>query len=437
MNIFEKLFSLEKYGTNIRTEILSGCTTFMSMVFIIFVNPVMLSESGIPLEAAFTATILASVLPTFIMGFFANLPIALAPGMGVNAFFTYTLVQGMGLNFENALAAVFLSGFLFLGLALFNIPQYIINAIPDSLKISISVGIGFFIALIGFQNTGITISNESTMLGLGDLGSSTTLLGIFGLIFTAVLMAKKVRGSLLWGILAITVFSMLLGLTPLPKSFNDIVSTDIPSLSSIFFKLDFSTITQASFISVILSMALVDLFNAMGTIIGLAPKADMIDDDKKIRGLKRAMIADSSGTLIGSLLGTSPVTSYLESITGISEGGRTGLCAVTVGFLFLFCLIFAPLVSLIPIFATAPTLILVGMLMMSDIHRIDFSDSTEALPAFLTIVGMPLTYNIVTGFSLGFISYCLLKSLTGQFRKISFTVWVIAFCFLLNFIITY
>lgn len=435
MPITEKLFSLQKHHTTIKTEILAGCTTFMSIVFILFVNPIMLAESGMPLDAAFTATVWASIIPTLIMAFFANLPIALAPGMGVNAFFTYTLVLGMGLSWENALAAVFVSGLLFLILAILDVPKHIMRAIPHHLKASIGVGIGFFIALVGFQNAGLTVADPATMLNLGDMSNQSTLIAIFGLILSAVLLKKHISGGLLWGILAMTGVAMCLGISPIPSSLKDIVSFNIPSLTPIFLKLDFLAIMKVSFLAVLFSMTMVDLFNAMGTMIGLSSKADFEQEDGSIRGLRAAMIADSSGTLIGSLLGTSPVTSYLESITGISEGGRTGLCALTVAVLLFISLIFAPLIQLIPQFATAPALILVGLFMMQDMRHIDLSDMTEALPAFLTIVSMPFTYNIVTGFGLGFISYCIMKSLTGGFREIPLVLWAISLCFLMNFII--
>lgn len=432
--MFEKIFHFEKYKTNVKIEIVAGFTTFMSMAYILLVNPLLLSESGMPLQAAFTATIWASILPTLIMGFFANLPIALAPGMGVNAFFTYTLVHGMGLDWENALAAVFISGLLFTLVALLNIPKYIMQAVPKELKIAIGVGIGFFITLIGFQNAGITVKNDATMLMLGDLSQIPTLLAVFGLIFTVTLLHKGVKGALLWGILAITFIAILCGVSPAPKGIHDIISTDIPSISPVFLHLQFGQVLKVSFIAVFFSMTMVDLFNAMGTFIGLSSKLGE-DENGVIRGLKPATLADATGTLMGSLLGTSPVTSYLESITGITEGGRTGLVAVTCAVLFLVSLVFAPLVQLIPSFATAPCLILVGAFMMQDIREIDFSNIAECLPAFLVIVSMPFTYNIVSGFGLGFISYCIIQTCIGKGKELSPLLWLISLCFLINFIV--
>lgn len=433
--MLEKLFCLEKFKTNARTEIVAGFTTFMSMAYILLVNPLLLSESGMPLQACFTATVWASVLPTLIMGFFANLPIALAPGMGVNAFFTYTLVHSMGLSWENALSAVFISGLLFILAVIFNIPVYIMKAVPKELKSAIGVGIGFFIALIGFQNAGITVKDDTTMLMLGDLSNISALLAIFGLIFTAALLHRGVKGALLWGILAVAFVSMLLGSSPAPKGIGDIVSTDVPSISPIFMQLEFGQVLKVSFLSVFFSMTMVDLFNAMGTFIGLSSKLGE-DENGIIRGLKPAAFADASGTLMGSLLGTSPVTSYLESITGIAEGGRTGLTAVTCAALFVVALIFAPLVQLIPQVATAPCLILVGAFMMQDIREIDFSDIAECLPAFLIMVSMPFTYNIVSGFGLGFISHCVIQTCTGRAKRVSAVLWLVSLCFLINFIVT-
>lgn len=431
--MFEKLFQFEKYQTNFKIEIVAGFTTFMSMAYILLVNPLLLSESGMPLQAAFTATVWASILPTLIMGFFANLPIALAPGMGVNAFFTYTLVHGMGLSWENALAAVFISGLLFTIMALLNIPKYIMQAVPKELKIAIGVGIGFFITLIGFQNAGITVKDDATMLMLGDLSKVQTLLAIFGLIFTVTLLHKGVKGALLWGILAITLAAAVCGVSPAPHGIEDIISTDIPSISPVFMHLQFGQVLKVSFLAVFFSMTMVDLFNAMGTFIGLSSKLG--EENGVIRGLKAATLADATGTLMGSLLGTSPVTSYLESITGITEGGRTGLAAITCAVLFLVSLIFAPLVQLIPSFATAPCLILVGAFMMQDIKEIDFSNIAECMPAFLVIVSMPFTYNIVSGFGLGFISYCIIQTCIGNGKKVSPLLWVVSLCFLVNFIV--
>lgn len=432
--MFEKIFHLKRFKTDVRTEIIAGFTTFMSMAYILLVNPLLLSESGMPLQAAFTATVWASVLPTLIMGFFANLPIALAPGMGVNAFFTYTLVHGMGLNWENALAAVFVSGLLFTVLTAADIPRYIMQSVPKQLKSAIGVGIGFFITLIGFQNAGITVKDETTMLMLGDLSRPSALLAVSGLVFTTALMHKKIKGALLWGILAVTFLSILFGISPAPTGIKDIVSTDIPSISPVFMQLEFGQVLKVSFLSVFFSMTMVDLFNAMGTFIGLAPKLGE-DGSGIIRGLKPAAFADATGTLMGSLLGTSPVTSYLESITGIAEGGRTGLTAITCAVLFLVSLIFAPLILLIPTMATAPCLILVGAFMMQDIKEIDFGDIADCLPAFLVIASMPFTYNIVSGFGLGFISHCVIQTCTGKIKTVSPVLWIISFCFLLNFIV--
>lgn len=435
----ERLFHLSEHNTTIKTEVLAGMTTFMSMAYIFVVNPAMLAETGMPADAAFAATVWASVLPTLFMAFAANLPIALAPGMGVNAFFTYTLVLDMGLPWQSALGAVFLSGLLFFSLAFTPVPRWIMNSVPQNLKLAIGAGIGLFIALIGFQGAGLVVADPDTLLTLGDMTSLPTALACLGLLLSAALMAFRVHGSILLGILAITALGIGLGGTPAPKHISDIISLDVPSVRATLFSLELLPVLKVSFLSVLFTMTMVDMFNAMGTVIGVSRKADMIetapDGTEQVRGLKRAMIADSGGTLLGGLLGSSPVTSYLESITGIAEGGRTGLTALTAALLFLICLLFAPVVHMVPGFATAPALILVGALMMQDIRHIDFSDITDALPAFLTVVSMPLTYSIVTGFGLGFISYTVLKTCTGRMREVSVVMWVVSACFALNFIL--
>lgn len=437
MSFLESRFKLKELGTSVRTEVLAACTTFMAMTFIFVVNPITLQEAGIPFSAAFAATIWASILPTLIMAFAANLPVVLAPGMGVNAFFTYTLVFGMGLSWQSALAAVFLSGLIFLVLSIFGVPSLFVRVIPSSLKAAIGAGIGFFLVFIGFQSAGISVANPETMIGLGNLASPQCLLAILGLLISAVLMIRKVRGSLLIGILVVTLLGMLFGVSPAPSGIDDIVSLDIPL--PLFAQFDFSLVLSVSFISVLFSMTMVDMFNAMGTFIGLSTYPTMSrtlpDGSTQIRGLKAAMIADSSGTLMGGLLGTSPVTSYLESVTGIAEGGRSGLCALVCAVLFFLCLFFAPLVSFIPAYATSAALILVGVFMIQDLKHIDFSDMSEALPAMLTMISMPLTYSLVTGFGLGFISYVLIKVCSGKRQDVSWTLVLLAFCFLINFIV--
>ncbi len=436
MNFAEKIFHPRAYGSSVKKEILAGLTTFMAMAYIVAVNPGIMAAAGVPEQAAFAATVWASVLPTLFMAFAANLPIALAPGMGVNAFFTYTLVLGMGLSWQNALGAVFLSGLLFLALAFTPLPALIVRSVPANIKLAVGAGIGLFIALIGFQGAGLTVANPETMLAVGDLTAPSTLLACAGLAISAVLMARGVPGAILIGILASAALGMFLGVAPAPQSAADLVSLDVPGLGDTFLAMELKPILSVSFLSVLFTMTMVDMFNAMGTVIGLSGPAQLAENTPqgpRIRGFKRAMMADAGGTLLGGLLGTSPVTSYLESITGIAEGGRTGLTALTVALLMALCLFFAPAVGMLPGFATAPALILVGALMMSDISRMDISDMTESLPALLCLAAMPLTYSIVTGFGLAFISYAALKACTGRAREVSAVVWLLAAAFLLHF----
>lgn len=435
-----KIFDLNKYDTTVRREIVAGLTTFTSMSYIFLVNPGIMEQAGIPAEAAFAATVLASILPTLFMALAANLPVVLAPGMGVNAFFTYTLVQGAGLSWQSALGAVFLSGLLFAALALTPVPAYIVRGVPRNLKSAVGAGIGLFIAVIGFQNAGFIQADPDTMLALGDLKKPGALLACAGLLLTAVLMSRGVRGAILLGILGSTALGMLTGEIPLPDSAAQMVSLHIPDPSATFMQMEILPLLKLSFISVLFSMTMVDMFNALSTLIGISRPAGLIEKDAdgvdRIRGLQRAMLADGGGTLLGGLLGTSPVTSYLESITGIAEGGRTGLTALVAACLFVFCLFFAPLVRISPAFATAPALIIVGVLMLRDVQEIDFGDMSDALPAFLTVISMPLTCNIVTGFGLGFISHVLLKVLTLRLKEISPVMWLAASCFFLHFALT-
>lgn len=437
--ILDSLFHLQRHGTTPKTEALAGITTFMSMAYIFVVNPAMLGESGLPPGAAFSATIWASVLPTLFMALVANLPIALAPGMGVNAFFTYTLVLGMGLSWQSALGAVFLSGLIFLVLALTPVPRLIMSSVPQNLKYAISAGIGLFIAFVGFQNAGLVKADPGTIVALGDVSSPSVLLACLGLLLTGVLMAFRVHGGILIGIIITTVVAMAVGATPLPQGMGSIVSMDVPGLGETWMQMELGPVLKVSFLSVLFTMTMVDMFNAMGTVIGLSSKAELVeigpDGKERVRGLRRAMMADASGTLMGGLLGTSPVTSYLESVTGIVEGGRTGLASLVTALLFLACLIFAPAVSLVPGFATAPALILVGALMMQDMSRIQFDDVTDALPAFLTVVSMPFTYSIVTGFGLGFISYVVLKVSAGRIKEVSAVMWLVSLCFVFHFLL--
>ncbi len=430
-----RLFKLDKHGTSIRTELTAGMTTFVAMAYIIFVNPSMLADAGIPREAAFAATIWAAAITTLFMGFWANMPIALAPGMGINAFFAYTVVKGMGLPWQTALGAVLISGAVFFLLSVTKLRERIITAVPLNLKLAISVGIGMFIAFIGLKSAGIVADDPATFVTLGKISETTTLLSLFGLLVTGVLMALKVRGAILLGIFITTLAGMIAGVGPVPHSLDGVMSLNVPSFMPTFLQLDVAAAVKYGLISVLFTMTMVDLFDSMGTIIGLSRKAGLMKPDGSIEGVDKALVVDSCGTMLSGLLGTPAVTSYVESAAGVAEGGRTGLTAITVGVLFLVSLIFAPLMGVIQSYATAPALIVVGALMAQEAQNIDFSDMADALPAFLTIITMPLTYSIATGFGMGFISYVLIRVCTGRAREVSLVMWVVSACFAVNFIL--
>ncbi len=436
MNSFlDRFFKISELNSSVRVELLAGLTTFMAMSYIIFVNPSMLSETGMPKDAAFVATILAAVFGTLFMGLGVNMPIALAPGMGINAFFVYTVVLGMGLNWQTALGCVFISGITFLILTVSHLRERIIEAVPQNLKLAIGVGIGMFIAFIGFKNAGIVVDNPATLVALGDMTKTETMLSCAGLLIMGTLMVLKVQGAILIGIIATTVLGMLVGVGPVPSGVTGVVSLDIPSIEPIFMHLDIKAAFAYGLLSVLFTMTMVDLFDAMGSIIGLSRKAGLVDSNNKIKHLNQALVADSCSTTLSGILGTPAATVYVESATGIAEGGRTGLTAVTVAILFLVSLMFAPLVSVIQGFATAPALILVGALMIQEVGEINFKDLSEGLPCFLTIISMPLTYSIATGFGVGFTSYVLIKTLCGRGREVGITMWIIAICFAINFVL--
>ncbi len=434
-SVLDRFFKISQLNSSVRVELLAGLTTFMAMSYIIFVNPSMLSEAGMPKDAAFVATILAAVFGTLFMGLGVNMPIALAPGMGINAFFVYTVVLGMGMNWQTALGCVFISGITFLVLTVSHLRERIIEAVPQNLKLAIGVGIGMFIAFIGFKNAGIVVDNPATLVALGDMTKTETVLSCVGLLIMGTLMVLKVQGAILIGIIVTTILGMIFGVGPVPSGITGIVSLDIPSIEPIFMHLDIKAAFAYGLISVLFTMTMVDLFDAMGSIIGLSRKAGFVDSNNKIMHLNKALVADSCSTTLSGILGTPAATVYVESATGIAEGGRTGLTAVTVAVLFLISLIFAPLVSVIQGFATAPALILVGALMIQEVGGIDFKDLSEGLPCFLTIIAMPLTYSIATGFGVGFTSYVLIKTLCGRGREVGITMWIIAICFAINFVL--
>ncbi|MGL6025843.1 MAG: NCS2 family permease [Vibrio sp.] len=428
--MLEKLFKLSEYRTNVRTEVLAGVTTFLTMAYIIFVNPAILSDAGMDRGAVFVATCLAAAIGCFIMGFVANYPIAQAPGMGLNAFFTYGVVLGMGYTWQVALAAVFCSGVLFILLSLFKIREWIINSIPHSLRTGISAGIGLFLAFIALKNAGIVVDNPATLVSLGDITSLNAVLASIGFFLTIGLVYRGVKGAVMIAILAITGLGLVLG----DVQWGGVMSTP-PSLAPTFMELDFSSVFELGMISVVFAFLFVDLFDTAGTLVGVATKADLLDKDGKIPRLNRALLADSTATSVGALLGTSNTTSYVESVSGVAVGGRTGLTAVVVGILFLLALFFSPLAGMIPAYATAGALFYVAILMMSGLVSIDWRDLTEAAPTVVSCLVMPLTFSIAEGISLGFIAYAAIKLFSGQGRSVSLSVWVMAAIFVIKYIL--
>ena len=425
--MLERLFKLSENKTTFHTEILAGVTTFLTMCYIIIVNPMILSETGMDHGAVFVATCLAAAIGCLVMGIVANYPIALAPGMGLNAYFTYSVCLGMGVPWQTALAAVFVSGMIFIAISMFKIREAIVNAIPMSLKLAIGGGIGLFLALIALKNAGVIVDNPATLVGLGDLKQPTVLLALLGFLMVVVMHHFKVRGAIIISILVLTAISTALGLS----EFKGVVG-EIPSIAPTFMQMDFKGLFTASLIGVIFVFFLVDLFDSTGTLVGVSHRAGLLQDGKLPR-LKKALFADSSAIVAGAALGTSSTTPYIESSAGVAAGGRTGLTAVIVGLLFIACLFLAPLAQSVPGFATAPALLFVGVLMIQGIVHIEWDDITEAVPAFLTIVFMPFTYSIADGIAMGFISYALIKLLTGKAKSVPYMVWIIAVLWALKF----
>lgn len=425
--MLQKLFGFDPKVSTVRTEILAGITTFLTMAYILAVNPDILSASGMDKGAVFTATIVASVIATLLMSLVAKLPFALAPGMGLNAFFAYTVCIVMGYSWQFALTAVFIEGIIFILLTITNLREAIVNAIPMTLKNAIGAGIGLFIAFIGLKNAGIIVSNEATYVGLGDITSGSGLLGVIGLVVTSVLLIFKVKGALLIGIIATSVVGMFMGIT----KFDGIVSTP-PSLEPILLQFDFHNIFTKEMVVVVFTFLFVDMFDTIGTLVGVSAKAGMLKDGK-IPNAKKAFMADAIGTTLGAMLGTSTVTTYVESASGVGEGGRSGLTSFVTAICFALALFFAPLFLSIPAAATAPVLVLVGVMMMTSIKAIDFDDFSEAIPAFLCIVFMPLAYSISDGIVIGLISYVLINLLTGRHKKLTPAMYILAVLFVFKF----
>lgn len=427
--MFENIFKLRENGTNIRTEIIAGITTFLTMAYILAVNPIILSKAGMDINAIFSTTVLASIVGTLAMAFWAKLPYALAPGMGMNMFFTFTVVLGMNHTWQFAITAVFLEGIIFILLTVFNIREIIVDSIPKSIKTAISSGIGLFVAFIGLQNAGIIVNNDVTLVHLGNITSGSALLALIGLIITTVLIIKKVKGSLLLGIIITALIGIPMGITHL----NGIVSAP-PSIAPVFMKFDFKDVFSFDMIIIVFTFLFVDIFDTLGTLVGVSNKAKILDKNGNVPNIKKAFMADAVGTTVGAILGTSTVTTYVESAAGVSEGGRTGMTAFITAVCFAISLFFAPIFLAIPGAATAPALILVGFFMLTPFKELDFENFSESIPAFICIVVMPLTYSIAEGISLGVLSYVLINLLSGKFHQLNIGNYILAILFILKYI---
>lgn len=428
---WQKILGFDPARHHVRTEIVAGLTTFLTMSYILAVNPDILAAAGMDKGAVFTATALSSAIGTLLIAFLAKLPFAQAPSMGINAFFAFTLVMGMGYSWESALAAVFVEGIIFVVITALNIREKIVQCIPKNIRYAISAGIGMFIAFIGLKNAGIIVSNEATFVALGAF-TPTAVIACIGIVVSGALMYLGVKGALFYGIVICTVIGIPLGVTTVPEGF---VPVSLPhSLEPTFLKLDFRPLLNPDMALTVFALVFMDIFNTIGTLIGAAAKTEMMDEDGNVKNIKPAMMADAIATATGALLGTSTVTTFVESASGVAEGGRTGLTAVSTGVLFLLSLFLAPLFLLVPGAATTGALVLVGVLMMNAITSIDLDDISEALPSFVTIITMVLTYNIAEGMSLGMLTYVFVKILSGRFREINLTLYIVATLFILRYI---
>lgn len=430
--MFDKLFKLKENKTNVRTEILAGIITFLTMSYILIVNPNILGATGMDRAALFTATALASFAGTFLMAVISNLPIAAAPGMGLNSFFAFSVVLGLGYSWQMALTAVFIEGIIFILLTFFNVRELIVKSIPKTIKDAIPVGIGLFIALIGMQNAGLVVKDENTMLTLGDMANPHIWVALLGLFVTAVLYFKNVHGSFLIGIAAATIFAATLGHVNLPE--GSLVSLP-PDISPILLKFEWHNLFTFDMLIVVFTFLFVNLFDTIGTMLGVAKKAGLMDEEGNFPQIRKALFADALGTTFGAMLGTSTVTSYVESASGVAAGGRTGLTALSTSVMFLLALFFAPLFLMVPAAATAPALILVGLFMISSVVSINFDDITESLPAFLCIVMMPFAFSIAQGIVFGMLSFVILKAVSGKFKDITTTMWVIFLLFIIKLVL--
>lgn len=431
MDFLEKRFRLSERKTDVKTELMAGFTTFMTMSYILAVNPQMLSETGMDKGGVFTASVIASIIAMICMAFLANLPFGLAPGMGLNAFFTFTVVKTLGYTWQFALTAVFLEGIVFLILSLFKVREMIFDAIPINLKKAVSCGIGLFIALVGLVNSGIILQGEGTVLQLGNLLSRESVVFIVGLFIIALLLAREIKGALMYGILASTILALILGVS---KYQGGSPITLPPSLAPVAFKIQFDKIFTFDMFTVVFTFLFVDIFDTVGTLVGVSAKAGMLDEQGKLKEASPALLADAIGTTMGALLGTSTVTTFVESASGVAEGGRTGLTALSTAFFFFLSLFLFPVFGMIPAQATGPALVIVGLFMLSSIKEIDFYDYSEAIPAFITIIAMPFCYSIAEGISFGMISYVLIKLLAGKRKDVSILMYILAIVFVLRII---
>lgn len=424
----ERIFKLRQHGSSVKIELMAGLTTFVTMAYIIFVNPNVMAAAGLDHGAAFVATCLGAALGCLLMGFYANWPVGLAPGMGLNAFFTYTVVGEMGYTWQVALGAVFLSGILFMIMSLSRIREWLLNSIPMSLRFAMGAGVGLFLGLIGLKTAGIVVDSPATLVTMGSFGEPSTLLAAICFLLIAVLSHRNVFGAILLSMLVVTGIGWSMGLV----EYSGVVSLP-PSLAPTWLAMDIAGALNVGMISVVLAFLFVNMFDTAGTLMGVAHRANLVDENGKIENLSRSLKADSTSSVLGSFVGCPPVTSYVESASGVAAGGRTGLTAVTVGVLFLLATFFAPLAGMIPAYATAGALIYVAMLMMSGMAHIDWKDITDTIPAIITVVMMPLTFSIANGIALGFVTYATLKLLTGQRKKVSVSLYVLCVIFIAKF----
>lgn len=431
-HILESNFKLAENKTTIRKELTAGLITFLTMSYILIVNPSILSTTGMDKDALFTSTALAAIFATLVMGLYAKLPIAQAPGMGLNAFFAFTICGAMGYSWQFALTAVFIEGLIFILLTFFNVRELIVKSIPKVLKDAIPVGIGLFITLIGLKNAGIVVSNSSTLLALGDFSQHSVWIAFLGLLITGILFVRNINGSILIGIVVATIFGVILGDVSLPQT--SIISIP-PSIAPIFAQFEWDHVFSLNMVIVVFTLLFVNLFDTVGTLIGVISKTGLADENGNFPQMKKALLADALGTTVGAVLGTSTITAYVESASGVASGGRTGLTAIGTVLMFVLALFFAPLFLMVPAAATSPALIIVGLFMISSVVKINFNDMSNGLPAFLTIVFMPFTYSIAEGIVFGMLSYTLIKVCTGRFKEVSVTMYVIAVLFLLKIVL--